>query len=213
MGTRLLRISSRGSTTSGLFVVPLFPNSAFSCYSIASAFRQGRLQSARTTLRGLRRKNKNCPTIPTFLHTSKTIDRTLIKVHARGEENQRGNAEAHNFDAVLEWSQRVAHGVVEQVSWFFLWGERTPVVTHRYSVKGYPMTSSHRCVWWVRKEAGFDIAKQKRHVRGGRELSVPAGVTPLRGPQKYLKSTWIDGLALHSTSVRSGLSTACLVDL
>lgn len=157
-GSRLLRSRTpRGSTTLGLFVVPHFLDSAFSCYSIASALRQGRLQSARTTLRGLRRKNKNWPTYsptPLFHYTSKTIDRTLISrgARARRRESARKRGSLHNYDAVLEWSQRSCSWCLRASRGF--WRERTPVVTHRYSVKGYPMTSSHICVW-KRKEIGF----------------------------------------------------------
>lgn len=64
-------------------------------------------------------------------------------------------------------------------------GERTPVVTHRYSVKGYPMTSSHICVW-KRKEFSFDSAVA--FLRGSRGLSALYCwlLDPVDGIAKYM---------------------------
>lgn len=55
--------------------------------------------------------------------------------------------------------------------------ERTPVVTHRYSVKGYPMTSSHICVW-KRKEIGFESAVAFLERKPWNERTVPLAFGP-----------------------------------
>lgn len=120
-GSRLLRSRPRGSTTPGLFVVPHFLDFCFFCYSIAPALRQGRLQSARTTLRGLRRKNKNCPTYsptPFLLHFED--DRSHLDQGARARRRESARKRGSYIIMMRSWNGRsgVAHGVDEQVGVF-----------------------------------------------------------------------------------------------